>query len=126
MRTSLILAATLALTGSAFAQMAPIAPAAGQFCARGESGTNKGIETCIYQTMAQCEAAKGAGDKCVPNAQLKSAATAPGAAEPKAKAAAAPKAKAAKASGSKAKTGPEPMKAAGSPSKSSTGSGSKN
>jgi hypothetical protein len=121
MRTSLILAATLALTGSAFAQMAPIAPAAGQFCARGESGTNKGIETCIYQTMAQCEAAKGSGDKCVPNAQLKSAATTTGAAEPKAKAAAAPKAKAKKGGG-------EPMKsAAGAPkSKSTTGSGSKN
>ena len=72
MRMSLILAATLALTGTAFAQMAPMTPTGGQFCARGDSGTNKGIETCSFQTMAQCEAAKGPGEKCFPNAQLKS------------------------------------------------------
>lgn len=104
MRTSLILAATLALTGTAFAQMAPMAPAAGQFCVRGESGTNKGIETCAYQTMAQCEAAKGPSEKCFPNAQLKaeSKATAP-----------------------KAAAGSDKMKSAAG-SKSTTGSGSKN
>lgn len=103
MRTSLILAATLALTGTAFAQMAPMAPAAGQFCVRGESGTNKGIETCAYQTMAQCEAARGPSEKCFPNAQLKaeSKATAP-----------------------KAAAGSDKMKSAAG--KSTTGSGSKN
>jgi hypothetical protein len=106
MRTSLILAATLVLTGSAFAQIAPTAP--GQFCVRGESGTNKGIENCMYQTMAQCEAAKGAGEKCVPNAQLKSGQ------------------KAAGAPGSKAAAGSEKMKSAAGASKSTTGSGSKN
>lgn len=100
MRTSLILAATLVLTGSAFAQMAPTA---GKFCVRGDSGTNKGIETCNYQTMAQCEAAKGPGEKCFPNAQLKS--------EPKA----------ASTSGSKASAGSDKMKAAVG-SKSTTGS----
>ena len=105
MRTPLILAATLVLTGTAFAQMAPLAPmapAAGQFCVRGDSGANKGIETCSYQTMAQCEAAKGVGEKCFPNAQLKPA-------------------KAATASGSK---GSDKMKSAAG--KSTTGSGSKN
>jgi hypothetical protein len=106
MRTSLILAATLVLTGTAFAQMAPMAPAAGQFCVRGDSGVNKGIETCTYQTMAQCEAAKGAGEKCFPNAQLKPA---------KAAGAAAPKAAARS----------DKMKSAAG-SKSTTGSGSKN
>jgi hypothetical protein len=104
MRTSLILAATLVLTGTAFAQMAPMAPAAGQFCVRGDSGVNKGIETCTYQTMAQCEAAKGAGEKCFPNAQLKPQ-------------------KAATAAGSKA-GGSDKMKSAAG--KSTTGSGSKN
>jgi hypothetical protein len=125
MRMPLILAATLAMTGSAFAQ---IGPAPGQFCARGDSGANKGIETCAYQTMAQCEAARGPGEKCFPNAQLKPAAATTGAGEPKAKAAAAPKAKKV-AAGPKEKakkSGGEPMKAAGSPKKSTTGSGSKN
>jgi hypothetical protein len=110
MRMSLILAATLALTGTAFAQMAPMTPTGGQFCARGDSGTNKGIETCSFQTMAQCEAAKGPGEKCFPNAQLKSESKAVGTAAPKAAA------------------GSDKMKsAAGAPkSKSTTGSGAKN
>ena len=104
MRTSLILAATLALTGTAFAQIAPGAPTVGQFCVRGDSGANKGIETCTYQTMAQCEAAKGPSEKCFPNAQLKPQ-------------------KAAATSGSKA-GGSDKMKSAAG--KSTTGSGSKN
>jgi Protein of unknown function (DUF3551) len=121
MRTSLILAATLVLTGTAFAQMAPIAPTAGQFCVRGDSGVNKGIETCTYQTMAQCEAAKGAGEKCFPNAQLKPQKAAATSAAPKA---AAPKA-AAKSDKMKSAAGSEKPKAAAG-SKSTTGSGSKN
>jgi hypothetical protein len=63
MRTAMIIAATLILTGSVFAQSGP-----GKFCLRGQSGATQGMENCAYQTMAQCNAAKaGQNDLCVAN-----------------------------------------------------------
>ena len=72
MRTILLAGtAVLALAGSASAQ---IAPSPGKFCLRTAGGANQGMETCAYQTMAQCDAAKsGQSDKCVPNSSLKGA-----------------------------------------------------
>jgi hypothetical protein len=68
----IILAATavLALAGSASAQMIT---SPGQFCLRTTGGTNQGMETCAYQTMAQCNAAKSGSDTCVPNPTMKGA-----------------------------------------------------
>ncbi len=79
---AIILAATaiLALAGSASAQMIN---APGKFCLRTTSGANQGMETCAYQTMAQCDAAKaGQSDQCVPNASIKGADNMKGAAKP--------------------------------------------
>ena len=71
MRYALLLAAaTLTLAGSASAQMLSNSP--GKFCLRSQGGAIQGMETCTYQTMAQCNAAKaGQSDSCVPNASLK-------------------------------------------------------
>jgi len=61
MKRALILLSILVLSGSAVA-----APAA-KFCLRGQSGATQGTETCAYQTMAQCVAAKaGQNDQCFP------------------------------------------------------------
>jgi hypothetical protein len=101
MRT-IILAATavLALAGSASAQMIT---SPGQFCLRTTGGTNQGMETCAYQTMAQCNAAKSGSDTCVPNPSMKGAATAT------------------TGSSGKSTTGSAPKSSAGSASKSTTG-----
>lgn len=74
MRYALLLAAAaLTLAGSASAQMLSNSP--GKFCLRAQSGASQGMETCTYQTMAQCNAAKaGQNDLCVPNANLKGSA----------------------------------------------------
>ena len=74
MRYALLLAAAaLTLAGSASAQMMSNSP--GKFCLRGQSGATQGMESCAYQTMAQCNAAKaGQNDLCVPNANLKGSA----------------------------------------------------
>lgn len=67
MRTAIIVAAALTLTAPAFAQTGP-----GKFCLRGQSGATQGMESCAYQTMAQCNAAKaGQNDLCVPNTRVK-------------------------------------------------------
>lgn len=101
MRT-IILAATavLALAGSASAQ---VITAPGQFCLRTTGGTNQGMETCAYQTMAQCNAAKSGSDTCIPNPSMKGAGTAT------------------TGSSGKSKTGSAPKSLAGSASKSTTG-----
>src|SRR3954471_24726775 len=78
MRT-IILAATavLALAGSASAQMIN---SPGKFCLRTNGNdANKGMETCAYQTMAQCDAVKaGQSDLCVPNPVMKDTAATTG------------------------------------------------
>ena len=62
MRTAIVIAAALTVTAPAFAQTGP-----GKFCLRGGSGATQGMESCAYQTMAQCNAAKaGQNDLCVP------------------------------------------------------------
>lgn len=98
MRT-IILAATaaLALAGSASAQMIN---SPGKFCVRSNGNdSNKGMETCAYETMAQCDAAKSGSDLCVPNPTMKGAAATTG----------------------KSTTGSAPKSMAGSASKSTTG-----
>lgn len=70
MRYAILLAAALTVAGPAFAQMSPNSP--GEFCLRGQSGATQGMESCAYQTMAQCNAAKaGQSDLCVPNGNMK-------------------------------------------------------
>lgn len=40
------------------------------YCLRGQSGATQGTETCAYQTMAQCNAAKaGQNDQCFRNSK---------------------------------------------------------
>lgn len=98
MRT-IILAATavLALAGSASAQMIN---SPGKFCVRSNGNdSNKGMETCAYETMAQCDAAKSGNDLCVPNPAMKGATATTG----------------------KSTTGSAPKSMAGSASKSTTG-----
>lgn len=98
MRT-IILAATavLALAGSASAQMIN---SPGKFCLRSNGNdSNKGMETCAYETMAQCDAAKSGSDLCVPNPTMKSATATTG----------------------KSTTGVAPKSMAGAASKSTTG-----
>ena len=98
MRT-IILAATavLALAGSASAQMIN---SPGKFCLRSNGNdSNKGMETCAYETMAQCDAAKSGSDLCVPNPTMKGATATTG----------------------KSTTGAAPKSMAGAASKSTTG-----
>lgn len=98
MRT-IILAATavLALAGSASAQMIN---SPGKFCLRSNGNdSNKGMETCAYETMAQCDAAKSGSDLCVPNPTMKGATATTG----------------------KSTTGVAPKSMAGAASKSTTG-----
>lgn len=101
MRT-IILAATavLALAGSASAQMIN---SPGKFCLRSNGNdSNKGMETCAYETMALCDAAKSGSDLCVPNPTMKGATATTG-------------------SSGKSTTGSAPKSMAGSASKSTTG-----
>ena len=61
MKSALVLSSFLILSSSAFA-----APEA-KYCLRGQSGATQGTETCAYQTIAQCNAAKaGQNDQCFP------------------------------------------------------------
>jgi uncharacterized protein DUF3551 len=64
-------ASTLVLASSASAQLLSNSP--GQFCLRSGAGdASKGMESCNFQSLAQCNAAKGGqSDQCVPNANLK-------------------------------------------------------
>jgi hypothetical protein len=69
MRTIILAAiAVFALAGSASAQ---IINSPGKFCLRSGSTESKGMESCAYETMAQCNAAKGGqNDSCVPNSSM--------------------------------------------------------
>jgi hypothetical protein len=74
MRIVIIVAGTFLIASQALA-----AASAGKFCLRGQSGATQGTETCSYQTMAQCNAAKaGQNDQCFPNSKGKRTTTGSG------------------------------------------------
>jgi hypothetical protein len=67
------------VAGSLLATQAFAASNSGKYCLRGQSGATQGTESCGYQTMAQCNAAKaGQNDQCFPNSKGKRATTGSG------------------------------------------------